>query len=30
VVGSAMARGASGEQAPAVFAALRRWKNEFR
>lgn len=30
VVGSAMTRGASGEQAPAVFAALRRWKNEFR
>ncbi|MFT3955292.1 MAG: hydroxyacylglutathione hydrolase [Piscinibacter sp.] len=30
VVGSALAQGASGEQAPAVFAALRRWKNEFR
>jgi len=30
VVGSAVAQGASGEQAPAVFAALRRWKNHFR
>lgn len=30
VVDSAVAQGASGEQAPAVFAALRRWKNDFR
>jgi hydroxyacylglutathione hydrolase len=30
VVVAAVAQGASGEQAPAVFAALRRWKNHFR
>lgn len=30
VVDAALAQGANGAQAPAVFAALRRWKNEFR